>query len=219
MATADSDDTVGHLHIPRSSSWPSRPDRPGPVRLVVVVTGLPGSGKSTVARQLATLLGLPLISKDVIKEALWDALGEVEPAEHRGDAWRRQLGGAARRVMWRLLADAVGGAVVDDNLLADSAGEAAQAVQQAGAVHVHEVWCAIPPEEARRRFESRERLHPVHRVVTDADWSRWEPLARPLGLGQVHRVDASTAVDAAALAEQISRRRDLDVGAGGPAAG
>ena len=38
----------------------------------VVVSGPPGSGKSTLARGLAPELGLPLLSKDRIKEALFD---------------------------------------------------------------------------------------------------------------------------------------------------
>jgi len=212
MATADSDDFAGRLDGSHSSRESSLSGRGAPVRLVVLVTGLPGSGKSTVAGQLAVLLGLPLISKDAIKEALWDVLGEAEPAEHRGDAWRRLLGAAARAAMWRLLADAVGGAVVDDNLLADDGAQAARAVQHPG-FDVHEVWCAVPIDQARRRFESRVRPHPVHRAVTDTDWLRWEPLARPLGIGQVHRVDTSTPVDVTALAEQISRT-DRSVGAG-----
>jgi adenylate kinase family enzyme len=40
----------------------------------VLVAGWPGSGKST----LATELGLPLLSKDEIKEALMDGLGRPE---------------------------------------------------------------------------------------------------------------------------------------------
>ncbi len=36
----------------------------------VVVSGSPGSGKSTLASALADGLGLPLLSKDIIKEAL-----------------------------------------------------------------------------------------------------------------------------------------------------
>lgn len=42
---------------------------------LIVVTGAPGSGKSTVAQPLAARLQLPLIAKDDIKEALWDYLG------------------------------------------------------------------------------------------------------------------------------------------------
>ena len=43
--------------------------------LFVLVTGWPGSGKSTLAAALAPELGLPLLAKDEIKEALMDALG------------------------------------------------------------------------------------------------------------------------------------------------
>ena len=56
--------------------------------LVVVVTGPPAAGKTTVARELACRLRLPLIAKDTIKEALFDGLGT-------GDlAWSRRLGEA-----------------------------------------------------------------------------------------------------------------------------
>ena len=43
--------------------------------MYVLVGGVPGSGKTTLARQLAPLLGVPLIAKDAIKEALMAALG------------------------------------------------------------------------------------------------------------------------------------------------
>ncbi len=60
----------------------------------VVVAGLPGSGKTTLARALAVELDLPLISKDTIKEALFDALGT-------GDLeWSKRLGRAAHLVMY-----------------------------------------------------------------------------------------------------------------------
>lgn len=41
----------------------------------VVVSGPPASGKSALARAIAVDLALPLIAKDVIKEALMDELG------------------------------------------------------------------------------------------------------------------------------------------------
>src|SRR5690349_16575481 len=43
--------------------------------LLVVVTGMPSSGKTTVAEGLARDLRLPLIAKDEIKESLYDSLG------------------------------------------------------------------------------------------------------------------------------------------------
>jgi adenylate kinase family enzyme len=43
--------------------------------LRIVVSGAPGTGKTTVAALLAERLVLPLLSLDVIKEALGDSLG------------------------------------------------------------------------------------------------------------------------------------------------
>ncbi len=42
---------------------------------LVVVTGLAASGKTTVAVPLAEALGVPLISEEAIKEALFEAVG------------------------------------------------------------------------------------------------------------------------------------------------
>jgi predicted kinase len=45
-----------------------------PRRTFVVVSGPPGSGKTTLARAIAPELGLPMIAKDTIKEALLSVL-------------------------------------------------------------------------------------------------------------------------------------------------
>lgn len=41
----------------------------------ILVTGIPAAGKSTMAEVLAEYLGLPVISKDKIKELLYDTIG------------------------------------------------------------------------------------------------------------------------------------------------
>jgi predicted kinase len=47
-------------------------------RRVVLVSGAPGSGKTSLAAPLAAELGCALLGKDRIKETLHDALGAPE---------------------------------------------------------------------------------------------------------------------------------------------
>lgn len=42
---------------------------------LIIITGLPGTGKTTLGRKLAEEFRLPFISKDDIKEFLFDNLG------------------------------------------------------------------------------------------------------------------------------------------------
>jgi hypothetical protein len=50
---------------------------------LILITGLPGTGKTTWARFLARHYSLPLICKDTIKEPLFDVIGAADRAESR----------------------------------------------------------------------------------------------------------------------------------------
>jgi predicted kinase len=43
--------------------------------ILIIVSGLPATGKTTLSRGIANHLGIPLVSKDEIKEVLFDELG------------------------------------------------------------------------------------------------------------------------------------------------
>jgi len=73
----------------------------------VLVAGWPGSGKSTLAAALAAQLGLPLLAKDEIKEALMEGLGQPSTV-----AESQRLGKAAVLAMLRA-ARTCPGAVLD----------------------------------------------------------------------------------------------------------
>lgn len=59
----------------------------------ILVAGVPASGKTTMARFLADALGVPMFSKDAIKETLYDTIGFSSRAE------KVKLGEAAFAVM------------------------------------------------------------------------------------------------------------------------
>lgn len=64
--------------------------------VMIVVSGLAASGKTTVGRSIAAGLSLPLIDKDDILEALFDRLG----CENREQ--RRRLSRASDEILFRL---------------------------------------------------------------------------------------------------------------------
>ena len=73
---------------------------------IVVLSGAPCTGKSTVATTLADGLHLPQLSLEQIKEALADVLGLGD------EAWFDRVAGAAAEVVFRL-ARSLPGAVAE----------------------------------------------------------------------------------------------------------
>jgi predicted kinase len=166
--------------------------------LVVVVTGPPAAGKTTIARELAERLRLPLLAKDTIKEALFDGLGT-------GDlAWSQRLGEATYLAMLALAeASVAAGAslLLEANFI--RGGETRLAALPVRFVQVH---CSAPLEVLVGRYAARER-HPGHvdaeridalRHAVEA--GRHDPLELP---GELIRIDTSGPVDVAALAELV----------------
>jgi len=67
-------------------------------RKILLVSGPPGAGKTTLARPLAGALGFAFISKDYIKETLFDVLGGTA-----GNlAYSKTIGGCAMELLWVL---------------------------------------------------------------------------------------------------------------------
>jgi predicted kinase len=186
------------------------PAGPGSIRrvLVVLVNGLPGAGKTTLARALGPELGLPVFAKDAIKERLADILpGGVSPQ------WSQALGRASTELLWTLLADSAPGAVLESPWLAHIRHFALAGLATAGVAPetTHEVWCDVPLELARARYLARSAArHPIHRDIISETYARfaaWSPYAEPIGAGTVHRVDTSRPVDIPALATRIAPPR------------
>ena len=131
---------------------------------LILVSGAPASGKSTLASQLATDLALPLLAKDLIKEALFDALGTPDRDGSR------ELSVASVKVLYAILdrlIDGGAGVVVDCNFHRGYAEEQLRPlIAKSKAVLLH---CRTSYLELTRRYERRVVLrerHPGHHDST-----------------------------------------------------
>ncbi|MFI6448861.1 hypothetical protein [Kitasatospora sp. NPDC050543] len=82
-----------------------------------------------------------------------------------------------------------------------------QGLQHADLQQPLEIWCHVPVEIARRRFEDRHPRHPIHgELLTDAEWGHWQHTAEPLHISTTLHVDTTGPVDMDAVVTWIRQR-------------
>lgn len=169
----------------------------GPEALYVVVSGGPGSGKSTLARRLAPALGLPLLAKDTLKEAMFEVLDvpDVEASRVLGRACVGALLAVARDCGHAVLDGAWHRTHAPSRLA--GLGEGARIV---------EVFCRCAPEVMQQRFAdrvgARAEGHFDSQRAPDEMWNpdTTEPVA---GGWPVVEVDTTGDVDLAEVVDRV----------------
>jgi predicted kinase len=130
--------------------------------LLVIVSGPPGAGKTTVARRLGPALGLPVVAKDDIKESLFGSLGWSDRE------WSRKLGAATWRLLFLVLErlmEAGTSALIESNFDRRLHVGQFRDLSDRFGFDVVEVYCTANVETLARRYRERELSgdrHPGH---------------------------------------------------------
>ena len=133
----------------------------------MIITGLPGTGKTTLARELAKRHTLPLVCKDTIKEPLMDMLGSQASSRELSDVSFAIMFSLARE--WLALGESL---ILEGNFRAGEHERTLLATFPAEPPDLLQVLCRADESERRARLLRRStdaRRHPGHRDAHQLD--------------------------------------------------
>jgi predicted kinase len=162
-------------------------------KTVILVNGVPASGKSTVARALAHHFDLPYLSLDGIKEPFMARLDNIDRELNR------QLGYAAYQAIWSMVAQAPLRCiyVIDAWFGFQSREQLRQYLREAGVTQVLEVWNQISGELAAERYAARTGQRPKGHPGAEylPELRALADRAMPMALGPVLRIEQAQPLD------------------------
>jgi predicted kinase len=156
--------------------------------LLIVISGLPCTGKTTLGRWLAGQLNLPLFSKDAFKEMLFDTVG------WSNREWSKKLSRASNTILLHLVETLLGAgisAIVESNFDPVLDAPHLRDLLEHSGVRVVQVYCTALPEVIEARFQQRVETatrHPGHVDATylpDLRQLAFSLEQQPLDLGGV----------------------------------
>jgi predicted kinase len=179
--------------------------------LLVIVSGPPASGKTTIGEMLAAELNLPLLTKDGIKELLADSLDVA------GVEWSKKLGAASFDLLFDLahrLLTAGTSVIIEGNFDPEQSTDRFATIVRDDGAAVVQVIVRADADELVERYKRRDASGKRHAIHVDgdrvSDKSFEAQLQRdslpPLKVeGQVIEIDTTDGetVDVTAIAAQI----------------
>ena len=171
----------------------------------IVVTGLPGSGKTTIGRKVAHELKIPLLDKDDYLETLYEERGVGDTA------WRQALSRESDQLFQQASVAERAAALVSHwrpPNLATQSGTPVDWIPNSFK-RVIELYCHCPAEEATKRFIIRKR-HPGHLDHLKSpdlvlDWMRGYAEHLPLEIETLVTVNTAETVSLKEVLERLKQ--------------
>lgn len=181
---------------------------PGPY--LVIVHGSPATGKTTIARFLAEQLNLPLVTKDDIKERLFENLGWSDRD------WSRKLGAATYEILLYVVEQQLraGSSLIIESNFNSESDPIFEDLSKRVSFEPVQIICQASRDVVLERFSSRQARglrHPGHVdtvVVEEMKSADHVEKTRPLSIGgEVIEVDTDDfeRLDLGEVAARVSK--------------
>ena len=141
-------------------------------KILIIVSGAPCTGKTTLANKIADQFHLPLVSKDDIKESLFHSLGTKDRE------WSKQLGISSYRLLYYFMESIIRvghSLIVESNFQDQYDSEQFQNMIKKYGVTPIQIQCKTKGEVLFERFKERSESgerHPGH--VDHLNYSEFE---------------------------------------------
>ena len=137
---------------------------------VIAVMGLPGSGKTGIARAIGGELGLRVISSDAVRKTIFEITERYEYGEGPYGAEANRLTYQKLAECGRDLLDQDGGVVLDATFRREAGRASAREMALKSGAQWRVIECRLTPELVRERLERRAKLK---EGLSDASWETY----------------------------------------------
>lgn len=129
-------------------------------KALILVSGHPAAGKSTLAKKISEELNIPLVSPDAIKETMWDNMGW----DHDVENWHK-FGGTSYELMYLFIHSLLSrekSVIVDANFSPEKANSRLKEIKKKYGCVLLQINCSCSKEEIIKRFKERLKSNEYH---------------------------------------------------------
>lgn len=173
---------------------------------LIMVNGVPASGKSSVARGICEMTGWPILALDTVKNPFLELIDGVDRP------FNRILGRASYKSIFSIIEESAPGStfIVDAWFGFQPLEVLRSHIEMAGITEIAEIWCHAPPELIGERYGKRsaERLPGHPGIAYVPELIELARNAQPYRLGPVLDVETTRPVDIPEIVAWVASRFD-----------